>query len=47
MGVFHSPKGDMILAIFDYPTPQMAMQQVHDSRNCRARWSSGAVPWWL
>ena len=28
MGVFHSPKGDMTLAIFNYPTPQMAMQQV-------------------
>ena len=28
MGVFHSPKGDSPLAIFDYPTPQMAMQQL-------------------
>jgi hypothetical protein len=28
LGVFHSPKGDMTLAIFNYPTPQMAMQQV-------------------
>lgn len=28
LGVFHSPKGNMILAIFDYPTPQMAMQQL-------------------
>ncbi|MGA2724093.1 MAG: DUF6599 family protein [Bryobacteraceae bacterium] len=28
LGVFHGPKGDMALAIFDYPTPQIAMQQV-------------------
>jgi hypothetical protein len=28
LGVFHSPKGDVTLAIFNYPTPQMAMQQV-------------------
>ncbi len=28
LGVFHSPKGDVNLAIFNYPTPQMAMQQV-------------------
>jgi hypothetical protein len=28
LGVFHSPKGDMTLAIFNYPTPQMAMQQL-------------------
>ena len=27
-GVFHSPKGDMTLAIFNYPTPQIAMQRV-------------------
>ena len=27
-GVFHSPKGDMTLAIFDYPTNQMAMQKI-------------------
>jgi len=27
-GVFHSPKGDVTLAIFSYPTPQIAMQQV-------------------
>jgi hypothetical protein len=26
-GVFHSPKGDMSLVIFDYPTPQIAMAQ--------------------
>jgi hypothetical protein len=25
MGVFHSPKGDMGLVIFSYPTPQIAM----------------------
>ena len=28
LGVFHSSKGEMTLAIFNYPTPQMAMQQV-------------------
>jgi len=27
-GVFHSRKGDLTLAIFNYPTPQIAMQQV-------------------
>jgi hypothetical protein len=27
IGVFHSPKGDLTLAIFNYPTHQMAMQQ--------------------
>lgn len=29
-GVFHSPKGDMTLAIFNYPTPQIAMEKVSD-----------------
>ena len=27
-GVFHSPKGDMRLEIFNYPTPQIAMDKV-------------------
>ncbi len=27
-GVFHSPKGDVTLAVFSYPTPQIAMKQV-------------------
>lgn len=27
LGAFHAPGGDMKLAIFDYPTPQIAMQQ--------------------
>ena len=27
-GVFHSPKGDMTLAIFNYPTPLIAMDKV-------------------
>jgi hypothetical protein len=26
--VFHSPKGDLILAVFNYPTPQIAMKQL-------------------
>jgi len=30
LGVFHSPKGDMTLAIFNYPSPQIAMQKVPD-----------------
>ncbi len=30
MGVFHSSKGDMALAVFTYPTPQIAMQKVAD-----------------
>jgi hypothetical protein len=29
-GIFHSPKGDMTLAIFNYPTPQIAMEKVSD-----------------
>jgi hypothetical protein len=28
LGVFHSPKGDLALAIFSYPTNQMAMQKL-------------------
>jgi hypothetical protein len=28
LGVFHNPKGDVTLAIFNYPTHQMAMQQI-------------------
>jgi hypothetical protein len=27
-GVFHSAKGDTTMAIFEYPTPQMAMQRI-------------------
>ncbi|MGO9232008.1 MAG: DUF6599 family protein [Bryobacteraceae bacterium] len=30
MGVFHSPKGAMPLAIFNYPSPQIAMRKVPD-----------------
>ena len=30
LGVFHSPKGDLTLAIFDYPTNQIAMQKLGD-----------------
>jgi len=28
--VFHSPKGDVTLAVFSYPTPQIAMKQAHE-----------------
>ncbi|MGA2274324.1 MAG: DUF6599 family protein [Bryobacteraceae bacterium] len=30
LGVFHSPKGPMPLAIFNYPSPQIAMRKVPD-----------------
>lgn len=30
LGVFHSPKGDLTLAVFNYPTPQIAMQRVEE-----------------
>jgi hypothetical protein len=30
LGVFHSPKGDLQLAIFNYPSPQIAMRKVSD-----------------
>jgi hypothetical protein len=30
IGVFHSPKGDATLAIFNYPTHQIAMQRIAD-----------------
>jgi hypothetical protein len=32
-GVFQSPKGNVTMAIFDYPTPQIAMQRVVDFQN--------------
>ena len=28
LGVFHSPKGDIDLAVFNYPTPQIAMERL-------------------
>jgi hypothetical protein len=30
VGLFRSPKGDMRLALFNYPTPQIAMQRVEE-----------------
>ncbi|HEY1337783.1 MAG TPA: DUF6599 family protein, partial [Bryobacteraceae bacterium] len=30
LGIFRSPKGEMPLAIFNYPTAQMAMQKIED-----------------
>lgn len=30
VGVFHSAKGDLTLAVFNYPTPQIAMQRVEE-----------------
>jgi len=38
LGVFHSPKGNLTLAIFNYPTNQIAMQKVGDFQKL-----SGAV----
>jgi hypothetical protein len=32
-GVFHSPKGEMTMAIFNYPTPQIAMDKLSDFQN--------------
>jgi hypothetical protein len=32
-GVFHSPKGDITLAVFNYPTPQIAMDRLTDFQN--------------
>ena len=32
LGVFHSPKGNLTLAIFNYPTNQIAMQKEGDFR---------------
>ncbi len=33
LGVFHSPKGDLTLAVFDYPTPQIARERVTAFQN--------------
>jgi hypothetical protein len=30
LGVFRGPKGDMVMAVFNYPTPQIAMQKFGD-----------------
>ena len=30
VGTFQTPKGDMTMALFSYPTPQMAMQQIQE-----------------
>src|SRR5215469_177413 len=32
-GVFHSPKGDITLSVFNYPTPQIAMDRLTDFQN--------------
>ncbi len=32
-GVFHSPKGDITLAVFNFPTPQIAMDRLVDFQN--------------
>ncbi len=33
LGVFHSPKGNLTVAIFDYPTPQIAMDRLPQFQN--------------
>ena len=33
LGVFHSPKGDAQMVIFNYPTPQIAMQRIGEFQN--------------
>ncbi len=33
IGVFHSPKGDLTMAIFNYPTPQIAIAKLPDFEN--------------
>jgi Family of unknown function (DUF6599) len=43
-GVFHSPKGDMTLAIFDYPTPQIAMDKVTDFQKLPGAMAKRAGP---
>jgi hypothetical protein len=32
-GVFHSPKGNITLSVFNYPTPQIAMDRLKDFQN--------------
>ena len=36
-GVFHSPKGNITLAVFNYPTPQIAMDRLTDFQNIPGR----------
>ena len=36
LGVFHSPKGDLTLAVFNYPTPQIAMDRITAFQNLPA-----------
>ncbi len=36
-GVFHSPKGNITLAIFNYPTPQIARDRLTDFQNIPGR----------
>src|SRR3984957_16816298 len=33
LGVFHSPKGNLTMAVFNYPTPQIAMDRVSAFQN--------------
>ena len=44
LGVFHSPKGDMALAIFNYPTPQIAMQRIGDFERIPAAMAKRSGP---
>lgn len=44
LGVFHSPKGDITLAIFDYPTPQIARDRLADFQNIPGALAKRAGP---
>jgi hypothetical protein len=44
IGVFHSPKGDVELAIFNYPTAQIAMQKVGDFAKLRGAMAKRSGP---
>jgi len=44
LGVFHSPKGNLTLALFNYPTPQVAMQKAADFEKLPAAVAKRAGP---
>lgn len=44
LGAFHSPKGDITLAIFNYPTPQIARDRLTDFQNISGAMAKRAGP---
>ncbi len=44
LGVFHSPKGDITMAVFNYPTPQIAMDRLRDFQNIPAAMAKRSGP---